>query len=34
VKVKTPFDAALVNTIQPVKLLEIDRDGIVKIELL
>jgi threonylcarbamoyladenosine tRNA methylthiotransferase MtaB len=34
VKVKTPFDAAMVNTIQHVKLLEIDRDGIVKIELL
>lgn len=34
VKVKTPFESALVNTMQHVKLLEIDRDGIVKIALL
>lgn len=34
VKVKTPFESALVNTIQHVKLLEIDRDGILKIALL
>ena len=32
VKVKTKFDAALVNQIVPVQLTEIDRDGIVKIE--
>jgi threonylcarbamoyladenosine tRNA methylthiotransferase MtaB len=34
VKVKTPFDAALVNQFQKVKLTAIDRDGIMKIELL
>lgn len=32
VKVKTPFNAELVNKIQDVKLIEIDRDGVVKIE--
>lgn len=34
VKVKVPFDEKLVNTFQRVKLQEIDRDGIVKIQLL
>ena len=34
VKVKTPFDAAMVNQFQKVKLTAIDRDGIMKIELL
>ena len=34
VKVKATFNAALVNTIQTVRLKEIDRDGIVKIEIL
>lgn len=34
VKVKTPFDAALVNQFRKVKLTAIDRDGIMKIELL
>lgn len=34
VKVKVPYDAALVNSFRTVKLLEIDRDGIVKVELL
>ncbi len=34
VKVKVPFDAQLVNSFQRVKLMEIDRDGIVKVELL
>jgi threonylcarbamoyladenosine tRNA methylthiotransferase MtaB len=33
VKVKIPFDATLVNTIQAVQLTEIDRDGIMKITL-
>ncbi len=33
VKVKTPFNAKLVNQIKTVKLLEIDRDGVVKIEI-
>jgi threonylcarbamoyladenosine tRNA methylthiotransferase MtaB len=33
VKVKTPFNAELVNQIKTVKLLEIDRDGVVKIEI-
>jgi len=32
VKVKTPFNAHLVNQIKAVKLLEIDRDGVVKID--
>lgn len=30
VKVKTPFDAKLINTFQRIELTEIDRDGIVK----
>ena len=30
VKVKVPFDAALVNTLQPITLTEIDRDGVMK----
>jgi threonylcarbamoyladenosine tRNA methylthiotransferase MtaB len=34
VKVKTPFNEALINTIQPVFLKEVDRDGIMKIEIL
>lgn len=34
VKVKLPFDEALINTIQPVVLKEIDRDGVVKVEML
>ncbi len=34
VKVKTPFNSKLVNQIKQVKLLEIDRDGVVKVELL
>lgn len=34
VKVKIPFEASLVNSFQKVKLLEIDRDGIVNVELL
>ncbi|MCE3294471.1 MAG: tRNA ((6)-L-threonylcarbamoyladenosine(37)-C(2))-methylthiotransferase MtaB [Crocinitomicaceae bacterium] len=31
VKVKVPYDAALVNSFRTVKLLEIDRDGVVKV---
>ena len=34
VKVKIPFNADLVNQIKRVKLLEIDRDGVVKVEIL
>ncbi|MBI3239724.1 MAG: tRNA (N(6)-L-threonylcarbamoyladenosine(37)-C(2))-methylthiotransferase MtaB [Flavobacteriia bacterium] len=34
VKVKVPFDASLVNTLQPITLTEIDRDGVMKCELL
>jgi threonylcarbamoyladenosine tRNA methylthiotransferase MtaB len=34
VKVKTPFDASLVNQFRKVKLAVIDRDGIMKIEML
>jgi threonylcarbamoyladenosine tRNA methylthiotransferase MtaB len=34
VKVKTLFNADLVNQIKQVKLLDIDRDGVVKVELL
>lgn len=34
VKVKVPFQAELVNNFKRVKLLEIDRDGIMKVELL
>lgn len=34
VKVKVPFNPELVNSFQTVQLLEIDRDGIVKVELL
>ena len=34
VKVKTPFDASLVNQFRKVKLATIDRDGIMKIEFL
>ena len=34
IKVKYPFNESLLNTCQKIKLLEIDRDGIVKIELL
>jgi len=34
VKVKTPFNAEFVNQIKSVKLTEIDRDGIVKVEFL
>jgi threonylcarbamoyladenosine tRNA methylthiotransferase MtaB len=34
VKVKTPFDANLVNQFKTVKLVEIDRDGLVKVEIL
>lgn len=34
VKVKTPFNENLANTFQKVKLMEIDRDGIMKIEIL
>ena len=30
VKVKVPFDASLVNTLQPITLTEIDRDGVMK----
>jgi threonylcarbamoyladenosine tRNA methylthiotransferase MtaB len=33
VKVKFPYTAELINTFQTVKLQEIDRDGIVKVEL-
>lgn len=33
IKIKLPYDAALVNTFQQVSLMEIDRDGIVKGEL-
>ena len=34
VKVKLPFDESLINTIQKAELLEMDRDGRVKVELL
>ena len=34
VKIKAPFKAELINTIHSVRLLEIDRDGIVKVEFL
>lgn len=34
VKVKTPFDANMINTFQRIELTEIDRDGIVKCKLL
>lgn len=34
VKVKTPFNAELVNQIVPVKLSGIDRDGVMKVELM
>lgn len=34
VKVKVPFDKTLVNSMQEVKLLEIDRDGVMKVELI
>ncbi len=34
VKVKTPFDPSLINQTVKVKLLEIDTDGLVKVELL
>jgi threonylcarbamoyladenosine tRNA methylthiotransferase MtaB len=34
VKVKVPYSADLVNTIKPVRLTEIDRDGVVKVEML
>lgn len=34
VKVKVPYDAALVNSFRTVKLLDIDRDGTVKVELM
>jgi hypothetical protein len=34
VKVKIIFNADLVNQIKQVKLLDIDRDGVVKVELL
>jgi threonylcarbamoyladenosine tRNA methylthiotransferase MtaB len=34
IKVKVPFDASLVNTLQPITLTEIDRDGVMKCELL
>lgn len=34
VKVKTPFNADLVNQIKTVNLLEIDRDGVVKIDII
>jgi threonylcarbamoyladenosine tRNA methylthiotransferase MtaB len=34
VKVKTPFEASLVNQFRNVKLTAIDRDGIMKIEVL
>lgn len=33
VKVKLPFDAALVNSLQQITLTEIDRDGVMKCEL-
>jgi threonylcarbamoyladenosine tRNA methylthiotransferase MtaB len=33
IKVKFPFDAALINTFQQVRLTEIDRDGVMKCEL-
>ena len=33
VKVKLPYDKSLVNQIVPVNLTEIDRDGIMKVEL-
>ncbi len=34
VKVKTPYNAELANTLQKVRLKEIDRDGIVKVDLI
>lgn len=34
VKVKFPFDPQLINTFQTIRLNEIDRDGIVKVEIL
>lgn len=34
VKVKIPFEESLINTVQRVNLKEIDRDGLVKIELI
>jgi threonylcarbamoyladenosine tRNA methylthiotransferase MtaB len=34
VKVKHPYDETLVNTFQTIKLVELDRDGIMKCELL
>lgn len=33
VKVKVPYDASLVNTFQQVRMLEVDRDGIMKAEI-
>jgi threonylcarbamoyladenosine tRNA methylthiotransferase MtaB len=33
VKVKIPFDESLINTVQAVSLTEIDRDGVMKVEL-
>jgi threonylcarbamoyladenosine tRNA methylthiotransferase MtaB len=33
VKVKIPFDTALSNTFQTVRLTEIDRDGLMKCEI-
>lgn len=33
VKVKIPYDAALINTIQRIRMTDIDRDGIMKCEL-
>jgi threonylcarbamoyladenosine tRNA methylthiotransferase MtaB len=34
VKVKFPFDSKLTNTFQSIRLLETDRDGIMKVELI
>jgi hypothetical protein len=34
VKVKTPFNPELINTLQPVVLKKIDTDGIVTVDLL
>jgi threonylcarbamoyladenosine tRNA methylthiotransferase MtaB len=34
VKVKFPYDSNLTNTFQSIRLLETDRDGIMKVELI
>jgi threonylcarbamoyladenosine tRNA methylthiotransferase MtaB len=34
IKVKFPYDSRLTNTFQTIRLLETDRDGIMKVELM